>query len=796
MRKEIRLSLLSILMLVPLGMRVAAAPPIAASAPFRTDDPLGINVDDVAALNEMPEQKLLHTGFLDVTKPPFGADPSGTRDSTKAIADAVFFGRHHKLAVWFPLGTYKVSDTIPCPGGWSDERTPSHKYLPFTEAWPCVLIGERKGSERPCIVLAPDSPGFNNPAKPKRVLDFFSRLWTRKTLEAPLRRDVPQTGYSQLLYGLDVRIGSGNPGAAAVYFGAAEGSTIQDCTLEAGDGYAGLLGAPGSGGAVFNLTIRGGQIGAMLNCGEPSSTLVGCRFSGQREAAIHYEQRGSLTLVGCEFELPGNVVAVRSTGEDDGSLALVDCRLDRSSCPEPVPAVVAKSAAYLRDTWVRGGGPVFLSSQNGEVAPVAPGGWNHIVETASSFKYPDGPASIIIDGDKTGGIYRKIVADAIPPADLRTRHILWDDTVFPAWNQAGVVNVKDAPYLAKGDGRTDDTAALQRAIDENQTLFLPKGAYRISKTLQLKPRTQIIGISPSYSMICPVSVDGGDFNNPANPQPALRTADTFDAATQLAFFSVFLPREDVKAASVLDWACGGKSLLRCVNPITGYTKNDLDPIAAGIRPWTNWTWQQANPLSEYLNGVRHFVPGAQNSHDDFYMTHDTSGTPDWPLYRVHDHGAGGWYPFYALDGRLHGPNRRRILIENTSGPFSIYHAHLQYCCGEAEVEIKNARNISIYGIKNEGYSTILRVSDSSDILVAGYGGPGFFTKIGKFIIRNSKDVTLADLINDFRFDYSRKLPPPDRHYSLIRAELSDGRTIESGPDERPVLFKITVPAKQ
>jgi hypothetical protein len=89
-------------------------------------------------------------------------------------------------------------------------------------------------------------------------------------LLTPLPRDVPQTGYSQLLYGIDVHIGSGNPGAAAVYFANAEGSTIQDCTLEVGDGYTGLLGAPGSGGAIFNLTIRDGQIGAMLNCAEPN----------------------------------------------------------------------------------------------------------------------------------------------------------------------------------------------------------------------------------------------------------------------------------------------------------------------------------------------------------------------------------------------------------------------------------------------------------------------------------------------------------------------------------------------
>jgi hypothetical protein len=107
------------------------------------------------------------------------------------------------------------------------------------------------------------------------------------------------------------------------------------------------------------------------------------------------------------------------------------------------------------------------------------------------------------------------------------------------------------------------------------------------------------------------------------------------------------------------------------------------------------------------------------------------------------------------------------------------------------VEIKDARNIAIYGIKNEGYSTVLRVSRSSNILVVGYGGPGFFTKIGKFIIQKSSDVTLTNLITDFRFGYARQLPPLSRRFSLIRAEVPDGSPVESGPNERPTLFKIT-----
>ena len=47
----------------------------------------------------------------------------------------------------------------------------------------------------------------------------------------------------------------------------------------------------------------------------------------------------------------------------------------------------------------------------------------------------------------------------------------------------GIINVKD--YGAKGDGVTDDTAAIQKAIDNNlgKTIFFPHGTYIVSDTI-------------------------------------------------------------------------------------------------------------------------------------------------------------------------------------------------------------------------------------------------------------------------------------------------------------------------
>ena len=53
---------------------------------------------------------------------------------------------------------------------------------------------------------------------------------------------------------------------------------------------------------------------------------------------------------------------------------------------------------------------------------------------------------------------------------------------------SGVVNLRDAPYFAKGDGLTDDTKAIQKALDDHPNsgaiLYLPHGTYLVSDTLR------------------------------------------------------------------------------------------------------------------------------------------------------------------------------------------------------------------------------------------------------------------------------------------------------------------------
>jgi hypothetical protein len=54
-------------------------------------------------------------------------------------------------------------------------------------------------------------------------------------------------------------------------------------------------------------------------------------------------------------------------------------------------------------------------------------------------------------------------------------------TIAPNLANYGIVNVKD--FGAVGDGVTDDTAAIQAAIDSSNNIFIPAGVYNISKPL-------------------------------------------------------------------------------------------------------------------------------------------------------------------------------------------------------------------------------------------------------------------------------------------------------------------------
>ena len=101
-----------------------------------------------------------------------------------------------------------------------------------------------------------------------------------------------------------------------------------------------------------------------------------------------------------------------------------------------------------------------------------------------------------------------------------------EPVAFP--EHANVVRVTRPPYNAKGDGVSDDTAALQLAINENtglgRVLYFPPGTYLVSATLNWPRKwngrenwgyTWLQGQSPGK---CVIRLKDGTFTDPKKPE--------------------------------------------------------------------------------------------------------------------------------------------------------------------------------------------------------------------------------------------------------------------------------------
>lgn len=141
-----------------------------------------------------------------------------------------------------------------------------------------------------------------------------------------------------------------------------------------------------------------------------------------------------------------------------------------------------------------------------------------------------------------------------------------------------VVDVK-AAYQARGDGASDDTAALQRAINEHpgQTIYLPTGTYLVSRALEpaaaagrLPRPLRLVGADRNATTI--KLKDGAvGFGDRANPRPVLQLAGAGGAAAAPGSGGTGSGSAGATAAprSPVDAASGGGPVIENVTVDTG-----------------------------------------------------------------------------------------------------------------------------------------------------------------------------------------------------------------------------------
>jgi hypothetical protein len=360
--------------------------------------------------------------------------------------------------------------------------------------WPGVrLIGY--GAARPVFVLPANTPGFQ---KGMGVMVMFTGQTPRERNHAtgpvpfpppgsvPPNKNVadanPNTFYSAMT-NIDFEIGDGNPAAVAVRFHVAQHSFLTHMDFHVGSGLAALYQV---GNEAEDLHFYGGRYGILTENTSPAwqFTLLDSIFEGQRESAIR-EHAVGLTLVRDLFHaVPVGIdidagypdqLWVKDSRFEEVSKSAVVISLELSPLTE-----VGFENAVLSHT------PVFARLRESGKTIAGKGA----IYQVKNFNY-----GLIVPGEGEMGTM-SMLYDAAPLTAMPAKLPPAIRALPPSseWVNVHTLGVK-------GDGVTDDTAALQGAIDSHRTLYFPSGHYVVHETLTLKPDTALVGLHPTLTQI-------------------------------------------------------------------------------------------------------------------------------------------------------------------------------------------------------------------------------------------------------------------------------------------------------
>ncbi|MGD2175312.1 MAG: glycosyl hydrolase family 28-related protein, partial [Candidatus Brocadiaceae bacterium] len=528
--------------------------------------------------------------------------------------------------------------------------------------------------------------------------------------------------------------------------------------------------------------------------------VTGLTLIGQRDRAVYARTRGALVGVGWHIETDSTGPVIRLfrhwQGEPfDSSLALVDSQIvyrEGSSGNTVIEMGGRHPRSFFFDNvYLKNAAKVHTVN-----LPEAPNGWVR-AERLAVHAQPE-PVDVLgetrevaepvfVDGRRVGdGLFQAEPGEE-PPADLQSRHC-WPDH-FPTFEMPGAANVKR--YGAVGDGKTDDTAAIQRAIDASEIVFLPKGHYVISDTLHLRPDTKLIGVHHSFTQIRARSSRERRFGGNTRPDevgvPMIRTADDPDAETYLGFLAVRmtfpLAQHDPSTIGhyALEWRCGCRSMTRAI---------DITPHrSAGYYP----AWVARDHYGLDLRPDPNYPEDSMPAGKPVFCT-------KWPLVHVAGNGGGRWFNNWLHGGHMFREDCRIFLVEGTRQPLSFYHLHMQQQASAYHAEFHNAHNVSIYGVKCELKGGVAKFVDCDNVRMIGHGGLGTpdaghgYTHL--YLFRNTPNFLIACIGDDVNLGKSRWIGGD--YYRWVNATLGtfhpftevtpDGESVEMDPFLRPILY--------
>jgi len=666
-------------------------------------------------------QRLDDPKAIYLTKDSFNIHADGIADDTDAIQQAIDKVQEttEQGIVFIPEGRYRLIKTL--------------------IVWPGIrLIGY--GAKRPVFVLGKNTPGFQDGMG---YMVFFaggrpgSRNARRRPPNplpglVPPNSEIPDANpgtFYSAMSNIDFEIQDGNPAAVGIRFHVAQHCYLAHMDFRIGSGLAALHDI---GNEAEDLHFYGGQYGIITRKPSPGwqFTLLDSTFEGQSQAAIKEHEAG-LTLVRDQFK--------------------------------NVPAAITIDPNYADELWVKdsvfdniNGPAITISNEN---SPRTEINLENIIcrhvpvfaHLRESDKHIAGDGELYRVKTFTHGLTFSAF-NAAP--DVKTTYETNKLDTFPAAVPSDIpalpaqdtwVNLRTLG--AKGDGATDDTAVLQKAIAEHRTIYIPSGRYIVTDTITLKPDTILIGLSPTTTQFnLPDRTPA--FQGPGSPKPLLEAPK---GGTNIVT-GIGLYTNGINSRAVgLKWMAGTNSLVDDVRFLGGHGTNI---------PGVSW---------ETIYNNTHTAESDINRRWD----------SQYPSLWITDGGGGTfaniWTPStFAQAG---------VSISNTSTSGRIYELSSEHHVRN-EIKLRNVSNWQIYALQTEEergegpFCLPLSIDNSSNITIANYHSYRVVSSYQPFPtavrVTNSHDIRFRNLhvYGDNKVSFDNSIVDPWQKIEVRNRELA------------------------
>ncbi|CAK7219716.1 hypothetical protein SBRCBS47491_003942 [Sporothrix bragantina] len=442
----------------------------------------------------------------------YGADNTGKKDATAAIQKAIDDGKRcgekcngsstKNAIVYFPAGTYLVSSTIKVYFGT--------QIIGDANNWPMI---KAPASFVGLGVLSTDVYVSNGGSGP----DGLSLEWYINTARF----------YSQIRnLRIDITSTNKNAHICALHYQVAQATSIQNVELIANSSNTqrGMFSENGSGGVMSDITFTGGSVG--FYGGNQQFSTMRLKFNGCKTAVQLLWDWGWVW----KSTTVNNVdVGFRLMSDDGtGSISSVSF-IDSTFSNVKTSAIVVNplsqtpgngSTGIILDNVNLGGsivdstGKTLLSAgyyKNWVIGPTYEKG-DRTWQAGKSLEYT---REVTLLGASTDGLQ-------VAPYFERPRSQYEDRSA------GDFVHLKDGG--AKGDGTTDDTAAVQSVLNAHASgdkiIFVDAGTYILTDTVTVPKDAKIVGETWSQ-----FAASGSKFSDAANPRVMLKIGNENDVGT-------------------------------------------------------------------------------------------------------------------------------------------------------------------------------------------------------------------------------------------------------------------------